>query len=344
MGSGTGRLVGSGTGRLVGSGANNILSFNVPLASPDGQLILFNVSNVLDNVPSTNLQKLSGRSSLPDWFTPVGNIYRYEANTTSNPQIAMQIFYFNRDVPNLAENQLQIFHLPEGGGAKDWRPLETVIDAGRNQASAKMNGNGLYALIATNEMPVIKPGWNLLGSPIVGSLSITEAISSLDDGVALIYGYDSRTDQWQAFDPSASQIVKENANSLTSLDFGRGYWLSSTITTTFYLPVTEGEAVQTAEPLQNSSMDQLNPPAFLYGNVAGFITDLPIEFRKRGTTETCWTVTISANQASWSTLLPAKTAECDLAEGDLIELLDAGAPFQTITWTNQRGIRVDLVP
>lgn len=86
--------------------------------------------------------------------------------------------YLGNEVPTGEELWLKIYHLEDRcvGDASDidcWTPLETALDMAQNQASAKVDGPGIYAMFSTVEI-VLEDGWNLIGYPVQGTRLVTE--------------------------------------------------------------------------------------------------------------------------------------------------------------------------
>jgi hypothetical protein len=263
VGFGGNTFVGFGGNRFVGFGGNTFVGFNAPLASPDGQVTLYNVDNILAGNVAASLQVLPSVPQLPTWLTPVGQVYRYTTQENSaGDNLVIQFQYLQRELPAIEEDQLRIYYLDESDPNAEWQRLEnTAIDDFRNLASTKMPGEGLYALIATVELPRFQTEWNNFGYPINESRLVADALGSIDGAYTSVYHYDSAQEEWLLYDATVVTDYPEFeslVNTLEQLEFGKGYWLYATEEITAYLGVAgSSSALDTA--------NQQFPPATYYG-------------------------------------------------------------------------------
>jgi hypothetical protein len=239
-------------------GANQ-RQLGAPVASGDGQVTIFNLEDIFAETGTVSLQALNDLPELPGWFTVVGQGYRFVADTVF-PRV-LNFDYLQRDVPDGYEYTLAIYYRAEGGSG--WQRLPTTVDVAYNRASARMpdngvNSQGIYALIATVELPSFSPGWNLFGYPIPETRPVTVALASLGDGYASVYGYDDANGVWRLYDRTVPPAYAGLVNDLTQLEFGVVYWLSATRTITGYLGVPQ---------TMMATAGSQTPPATYYGPV-----------------------------------------------------------------------------
>jgi hypothetical protein len=133
----------------------------------------------------------------------------------------------------------------------------------RNQATARMpdnaqNSQGLYALVATIEMPALDLGWNLFSYPVPQRRPVGQALASIEGKYTSVYS--NQGAQWKLYDAT---VIRDHpqftglVNDLAELDFGRSYWLYATETVTPYL----GVPAEASPRLVNLGP----PPATYYG-------------------------------------------------------------------------------
>ncbi len=206
---------------------------------PMGKRFLFGPQ--LDQLKVGDFYVLQAATQLPQvappaWATHVGRAYRLSAsqNITDLNKISLAFNYLGNEVPAVAEQDLTIYFWNED--QPRWEAQVTHPSPENDIASAHVVSEGLYALMYSIEIPLPGTGWNLFGYPIQGRQRITEAISFLGQsgaftGTFTLYGYDALASdplqRWQVYD---SQVARTNpaANSLTHLEFGRGYWITGT--------------------------------------------------------------------------------------------------------------------
>ncbi|MGB1249588.1 MAG: FG-GAP-like repeat-containing protein [Candidatus Promineifilaceae bacterium] len=200
-----------------GSHTNNV--WNAPLASSDGQVMLFDVEDIFSRHSSVLLQSVKN-NTLPAWLTPVGTVYRYLDDNTVSHTTAIQFRYLGRHLPTIDESLLTIYFRPEGSAT--WQPLPTTVDTTRNMAISKLLGNGLYALVATVELPAFDAGWNIFSYPLRESRTPAEAFASIEEAYTRVEELDPRTG-----DPLEGEVER--------LEFGRIYRINIIRPTTLYL-------------------------------------------------------------------------------------------------------------
>jgi hypothetical protein len=106
----------------------------------------------------------------------------------------------------------------------------TAIEAGRGYwiymneaATLEVKGTAASKNISLNE------GWNLAGYNSTQSAQTEQAISSIQNQVAAVYGFDSSTNSYKEFVPGSG-------GSLETLEPGRGYWIYANEKTSWALP------------------------------------------------------------------------------------------------------------
>jgi len=245
-------------------GANS-RQLGAPVASGDGQVTIFNLQDLFADTGTVSLQALSHLPRLPLWLTPVGQGYRLVSNQPFPRVIAFD--YLQRDVPAGYEHTLRLYYSPDEG--ETWQRLPTDLDRAHNRATALLpdnaaNGQGIYALLSTVEMPALQAGWNLFSYPLPGARPLPQALASVAGAYTAVYFYEPATNRWRLHDATVLSAHPEYAglvNDLSELTFGRSYWLYATQAITPYLGVPgEGESRVTINTLSQ-------PPATFYGPV-----------------------------------------------------------------------------
>lgn len=255
-------------------------SMEAPVASGDGKVTVFNVADLLGGIDALAIQALPVLPELPLWVTSIGKGYRVIGTTAFTGTIAFH--YLEREVPKGYEHTLTIYYrvndsLPSGDPG--WQRLPTFLDTKENLATARMpqhghDNQGIYALMATVEMPALRPNWNTLAYPIPGERAVSTALASVAGAYTSVYHYNATASSpWTLYDatvvaqhPAFAPIV----NDLTTLQFGHVYWLYATQTITPYLAVGATDNIN--DPITAATTDSQLPPATFYGPI---ITDDP---------------------------------------------------------------------
>lgn len=249
---------------------------DAPIASGDGRVSIYNLSDFLRGTGPTTIQAVSTIADLPAWVTQVGKGYRFAASQQFDGTIAFE--YVQREVPPGFEEALAVYYRTEGE-AGEWQRLVTLLDARDNVASARMPaadfGSGLYVLVATIELPPLHAGWNLLSYPLAGAAPIEQGLSSLQGSYTVAYEYDDTHPQkWLVHDP-VGDLVGAGAAPDAVLDrvrFGRSYLIYATEVVTPYLPVEVSE-VMTHVVATIRVPSPLAVPAFVAGDVPADLLD-----------------------------------------------------------------------
>ncbi|MEM7346764.1 MAG: hypothetical protein AAF485_21180, partial [Chloroflexota bacterium] len=238
----------------------NSRGWNSPVSSSDGQVIIWNLEDIFAGGEVYSLQALTTFAELPDWFTQVGEAYRFSApQGLANSVISFQ--YLQRDIPNGFENNIQLYYSPDEG--QTWEPLPTKLDPYRNLASAKVPGEGIYTLISAVAVGPWQEGWTIFGYPLQGTRSVTQALSSIKDDYSIIYQHQAHSDTpWTLYDP---QVVVDYptlapyVNNLHELRFSQGYHIHLTKPTTLLLNTVSTEVGG------RQRVTSLTPPATIFG-------------------------------------------------------------------------------
>ena len=277
---GFGRAV-LGFGRAVLGFGRTVLGF-APVASSDGQVILFGDVD-FEVGQFYALQKAALLPDPPPGRTPIGSGYYLLAspNAPSFDGTSLNFRYLGRDVPPGEEAFISLYYWD----GQTWHKLETERNPDFNEASALVQGPGLYALMSSFEIPLYQAGWNLIAYPVQETRPVSEALQSIDGAYALVYGYEASdaADPWRIYCNCQNEPNwVATFNDLETLEFGQGYWISATTAITLYLEGTSGQ------PDSRAAVNNFqNPPATYYGSVDPALTTTP------GQSVTAW---IGGNQ------------------------------------------------
>lgn len=222
-----------------------IRAMRAPAASTDGQVLVY-PGETLSNLNEEWSFILQPATRLPkelSWATPVGRAYWLAASSnitdTSLAGSSITFEYLRSDVPAGEEAFIRMYVWDQG--KQQWRMLdEQESHPEHNLISARLEGEGLYALFAHYEIP-LQSGWNLIGYPVQtsGVLTATRPVSNVLQSIAgkysVVYGYDpcDADDPWKVYSPGVDGLIDD----LDALDFGHGYWINVTSgqTETLYL-------------------------------------------------------------------------------------------------------------
>jgi len=257
-----------------------------PVASGDGRATIFNLADLLGETGAAALQGVAALPAVPLWLTPVGQGYRFQGSAPEAGTITLN--YLEREAPKGYEHTLTIYYLADASapdGSRRWQRLPTLLDTDENLAAARMvgqqpNSHGIYALMATVEMPALRPNWNLFAYPIPGERTVAAALAAIEGAYTSVYEYTpDAPNPWQLYD--ATVVAQQPTfapfvNDLTTLHFGHAYWLYATQAITPYLAInTLDSAAVAATPTSPL------PPTTFYGPIAAqggvaFTAGMPI--------------------------------------------------------------------
>ncbi|HNT55742.1 MAG TPA: Ig-like domain-containing protein, partial [Anaerolineaceae bacterium] len=225
-----------------------------PAVSADGQVILFgDIQFTGDQFYA--IQTAAAVPQAPSYATLVGESY-YLLTSVDAPSLAgttLSISYMARDVPDGEEIWLKMYYW----NGSQWILLPSELDTDENMVTAPCQGQGLYALMSSVEIP-LEAGWNLFSYPIPVSRTVTETLSSIAGSYSVVYNYNAATADWTVYGVDAPDWV----NDLELFQFSKGYYINTTQATTLYLKGGFGPQGQNAPTLGVPY-----PPATYYGQV-----------------------------------------------------------------------------
>lgn len=229
-----------------------------PAVSADGQVILFGDQLNFAEGEFFTVQAAASVGQVPAGRSLVGQGYWLQGSSGA-PDLrtaTLNIAYLSRDVPAGEEEGISVYYW-DGMPGTAWQPLATTLDVERNEASARVAGPGLYALMSSTAIGLRGPGWNLVAYSVRNERPVAEALRSIAGAYTIVYGYDPARvdDPWKVYGPGAPPWV----NDLERLSFGQGYWIRATRSTTLYLDRPAMASVAAQEAALPS------PPATYYG-------------------------------------------------------------------------------
>ena len=248
-------------GNLRGWNGGNLRGWNgAPSVSGDGQLTVFNVNDPYGETGISALQSLATVPTLPSWLTLVGQAYVVveTADFSHNVARTLAYDYLQRDVPDGYEYTLHVYFLPDG--SMEWQRLNTTVDQDENRAIADMplEGAGIYALVATIEMPALEAGWNLFAYPVPTTRTVSLALASIADDYSTVVE-ENADGSWLVYDQTVISDQPEFApfvNNLAHLTFGHSYWIYALTDTVPFIGVPGSGVGMAAAEL---------PPGIIYG-------------------------------------------------------------------------------
>jgi hypothetical protein len=232
---------------------------NAPVLSADGQAVLFGSGLAAEEGQLFALQSVERPPAPEAWTVPLGRGYRL---TAGDPAAlaggSILIGYLGSDLRpryGAGENAVRVYFWDESRAR--WEALPTTLDPDRNEASAPVRGEGIYALLIAS--PFAGTGWQLF--QYTGpELPPEAALPSVGPSYRLVYERvpADAADPWKLYAPGAPEWVSD----LASLTPGRQYYA--------YVPEPAGQGVALASL-------SLNPPATYYGVVPGGDGFTPVE-------------------------------------------------------------------
>lgn len=314
----------------------NRLGLYAPMASSDGQVIIFSLENIFSDVVTYSLQSLTSLPDLEEWLAPVGQAYRFKSEGEL-PTSSITFSYLQRDVPGSYEDQITVFYRPEG--SMTWERLDTRLDLYRNIASAPLEGEGTYLLAVTIITPELQEGWNLFAYPNTDPRPLPQALASIEDQFTSIYELQGNV--WRLFDTTVLPEFEWLVNDLDILEPLHTYWIYAITETTPLIGVPDN--------LINQSLLFSLPPATYYGTVTSNGPSIPID----GTIQ----ATIDGNVCGQAALEPIDDEswvykirvaadvgnDCGLAGRSVTFTID-GLPTSTdVIWNNTQAQNWNLV-
>lgn len=229
---------------------------NAPAISSDGQALIFGRDLQFAEGQFFAFQGTTSISTPPMWATVVGQAYRLTANVSIPPDTSISFSYLQSDVPPGEEPGLEIYFW--NSAAQRWEVLPTTVNMAQNNASARLHGPGLYALMSSIKLSLQK-GWNQISYPVRESRPVRDALRSIDGFYTTLYTIDpNHPGKWLIFDISQP----DNLNTLRNLEPGRGYLIYVTKDVNLRL---KGPIGVSAQALHKEVVP--NPPTTYYGKL-----------------------------------------------------------------------------
>jgi hypothetical protein len=286
---------------------------------------------------------MAGLPTLPPGRTVIGQGYALVA-TPGTPVAtgSVSIQYLTDDIltAGVDENGLTIYFYD----GSSWHDLPTVRNAYFNLVTAPSQGPGVYVLMASVQVPLYAPGWNLFAYPIQSTQPVTDALLSISGFYTTVYGYYAEeSTPWRLFQVDGPPYIL----SLHHLEFGRGYWISATQAVTIHLSEAYGGAA-----LSDASSPPA-PPDTIYGRVqAGAVfapsVGMAVEAQIGGKTcgegtvqdyggDTVYVVHVYADDGG-------AYAGCGLKGRTIAFYVDGQPVYPIAVWDNAQVNHLDLAP
>jgi hypothetical protein len=251
----------SGGGQVL-TGGGQVLTGGAPGSTAEGDVLMIGDNLTFDVGQFVALQATTSLPSPPTWATVIGNAYRFTVspNPPNLAGAALSFNYLRSEVPAGEESGIKVYY--RAPGAAGWAALPTTLNIGASSASVQWQGPGLYALMSSVDVPLSGPGWNLVAYPVRAAKPIAEALASIDGKYDLVYTYitTDTAQPWRIYSPGAPDFV----NTLSRMEFGRGYWVHITSAGPLTLSLNGGTGVGTLAATVGAAPA---PPATYYGAV-----------------------------------------------------------------------------
>ncbi|MCB0080659.1 MAG: hypothetical protein KDE47_07005, partial [Caldilineaceae bacterium] len=268
---GTLSLSDGGTLSLSDGGTLSLSDGSAPVHSSDGQITLYTDHLNFGWGEYFTIQPLVSLPNPPMWATPIGNSYRIVASPTFTRPFTGSISYqyLGSDIADEDEKWLHIYRYD---GAT-WHQLSTEIDEYHNIAVAQTDDIGIFALMYSIEIPLAAQGWELVGYPIQASQSVTRALSSIADYHPVMLDFDPTAEspfaRWTLYDSAAPSELRPALNTLAELQFGHGYWISTTNPSPIYWKLQDTPPTpDVGAAMLMAAQSALALPAVYFGKVA----------------------------------------------------------------------------
>ncbi len=114
-------------------------------------------------------------------------------------------------------------------------------------------------------IPLLQAGWHIFAYPVAGSRPVTQALSSISGAYSTVFGFEpgDPDDPWRMYDVTIPPPFDVILNTLTMLEYGRGYWINLTQPATITFSGGVLAADVGAAPAVARSFS--TPPATYYG-------------------------------------------------------------------------------
>lgn len=322
-------FIGWGGNSFVGWNGNSFVGWSAPVSSPDGQVILFNRENILAGNSASTLQLLSTPPTTPAWLMRIGQVYRYgDAGQSANPEsLVIQFQYLQRELPAIQETRVRLYYSPDNGAT--WERLATTVDTERNLASATVQGDGLYALMATIETPALRQGWNLFAYPDVDARPVPQALASINGDYSSVYAWDG--ERWWLHDQTVPHAWTAVVNDLSTLEPLNAYWVYAITDTVPYIGVGRASATL-----------PFTPPTTFYGELTASALFTPTAGMAISATVNgvvCGSAVVQEVNSSpgYVVQVSAETSGACGDAGRTVEFWVDGEPFGTAVWNNSQA-------
>lgn len=160
---------------------------SAPILSADSQLVIYDKQNFFAENGVKTVQTLFEvpQTASHPWLVPVGQAYRVELEDRDQERF-ISLNYLQRGVPEGYEHTLAAYFLPDGETA--WQRIVESKSFVENLIVADLRSeDGVYAVMASIEMPTMKQGWNLFTYPLPVTRTITESLASIAGNYTAVY-------------------------------------------------------------------------------------------------------------------------------------------------------------
>jgi hypothetical protein len=347
-----------------------------PVLSSDGQAQVLGIQGNFPLGEFYALQNVDNFPAPPIWTTVVGQAYRL-VRSSGAPSLAGSAFtvnYLDSEVPAGEESSLTIYFLAScgssgaglppaagpyriylplvmRGGAQTctptWRALPTTRDADGDLVSAATQGEGLYLVLSSIDMP-LHQGWNDVAYPVAESRPVTVGLASITGKYTSVCSYqaDDVDNPWHCFGSGLPPFGDAWVNDLTTLEFGT-YWIYATQAVTLSLKGPYGGA------LVNQPVYSEPPPAVFYGEVKsssmfavkpGMIVAARMGEAVCGQTKTIEVEGLTRYVIDVRAVARKGNTACGRAGGAITFAIDGLALMPSTTWDNAQMRELDLRP
>lgn len=200
-------------------------------------------------------QKISGT-----WY----NLISFK-KATDIPQAVRTQWGVSGDVTN---RWLMPMNLPTSAPPGTYTMTARAKDGGGNTATATVSGQVVSTL--SNFNVYLMPDWNLIATPLIPTnTSMGTVMTGLQaKGLQSVWYYNTATNTWLSYDPSSQ------ANSLTTFEAGKGYWVRMDSTAFAFDPPLAPGLPDTPRPVKLTVSGQVlqagNQPPPTYAIKAGW--------------------------------------------------------------------------
>jgi hypothetical protein len=175
-------VIGGPNNTVIGGPNNTVIggaSFHAPIRSADAQVVIYSKNGFFDDNGVRTLQIVPTIPELDthSWLLPVGQAYHVSLKPETVEPRFVAFNYLQRDVPEGYEQTLNLYFLSDG--ADQWQPLTSTRFVENLVVADLQETSGIYAVMATLEMPTLQPGWNLFFYPLPDTRPVAKALASI---------------------------------------------------------------------------------------------------------------------------------------------------------------------